>query len=99
MINGLITGAALLQTLFGQTLTIQIVAGLGVAGIVLNSIGTGLSGQGSQIKDVLAMPGVQHIEVNAQANQTLAAIAVDPTVDKISASPATLSRVTATAKG
>ena len=98
IISGLITGAALLQTLFGQDLTLKIVAGLGVAGIVLNSIGAAFSTQTSQIKDVLAMPGVERITVNAQANQPLAAVAIDPAVDKIAPTAAALSAVTQTAK-
>ncbi len=99
IIGGLITGAALLTTLFGQDLTIKIVAGLGIVNIILSSVGTVLSGQGSDIKSVLAMPGVEKITVNSQANQTLATIAVDPTVDKISPTPAAMEQVTKTAEG
>jgi hypothetical protein len=39
------------------------------------------------IRAVLAMPGVEHMEVNARANQTLAALAVDPNVPKIDPEP------------
>ena len=98
IISGLITGAALLQTLFGQDLTLKIVAGLGICGIILNSIGTAFSTQTAQVKDVLDMPGVEHIAVNAQATPALAAIAVDPGVDKISPTQAALATVTQTAK-
>ena len=86
--GGLITGAALLQTLFGQDLTIKIVAGLGIFGIILNSVGAALSGpdsQATQVKNVLAMPGVERIGVNAQATPELAAVAVDPKQPKIGA--------------
>src|SRR5882724_10191409 len=85
VIGGLITGAALLQTLFGQALTIQIVAGLGVANIILSSVGTALSGQGSLVKDVAAMPGVEKVLVNATASPTLASVAVDPAQQKVGA--------------
>jgi hypothetical protein len=96
--GGLITGAALLQTLFGQDLTLKIVAGLGICGIILNSVGAAFSTQTDQVKDVLAMKGVEHIAVNAQANPALAAIAVDPAVDKIAPTQAALATVTQTAK-
>ena len=58
VIGGLTTGAALLQTLFGQALTIQIVAVLGIANIIMGSVGAALSGQASLVRDVAAMPGV-----------------------------------------
>jgi hypothetical protein len=96
--NGLITGAALLQTLFGQDLTLKIVAGLGIGGIILNSVGTAFTTQTSQVKDVLDMPGVEHISVNAQASPALAAVAVDPAIDKIAPTQAALATVTQTAK-
>ena len=94
--GGLITGAALLQTLFGQNLTIQIVAGLGIFGIILNSVGAALSGadsQETQVKNVLAMPGVQNIEVNSRATPALAKLAVDPTQDKIAPTQASEAQV------
>jgi hypothetical protein len=84
--GGLITGAALLQTLFGQDLTIKIVAGLGIFGIILNSIGAAVSGPDSQdvqVKNVLAMPGVSRIGVNENASPALAALATDPAQPKI----------------
>lgn len=81
--GGLITGAALLQTLFGQDLTIKIVAGLGIFGIMLNSIGAAVSGQANLVKDVQAMPGVSKIVVNDQANSALVAVANDPTNTKV----------------
>lgn len=98
--GGLITGAALLQTLFGQDLTLKIVAGLGVLGIIINSVGTALSGQGSLVKDVAAMPGVERITVNAAANQTLATVATDPGLKNIGAvNPVTRETLLDTAKG
>lgn len=99
--GGLITGAALLTTLFGQDLTLKIVAGLGIFGIILNSVGAAFSGpdsQQQQIKNVLAMPGVQHVDVNALASKDLATLAVDPSVNKIAPIPSALDKVTETAK-
>ena len=99
-IGSLITGAALLQTLFGQDLTLKIVAVLGIFNIVLSSVGAALSGQASLVRDVAAMPGVERINVNASANQTLASVAVDPDQKKVGAANPTIMHVLAdTAKG
>ncbi len=46
---------------------------------------------------MLAMPGIEKINVNAAANQTLATIAMDPNVDKIAPTPSALATVTKTA--
>jgi len=85
IVGGLITGAALLTTLFGQELTIKIVAGLGIVNIIIASIGTALSGQANLVQDVAAMPGVSRIAINAEANPTLAAVATDPGQPKVGA--------------
>lgn len=101
-VSGLITGAAFFQTLFGQTITLDIIAGLGLTNIIVSSIGAAISGadsQDTQIKNVLAMPGVQKIDVNEKASPDLAKLAVDPTIDKIGPIPAAEARVAATAKG
>jgi hypothetical protein len=84
--GGLITGAALLQTLFGQDITLKIVAVLGIIGIIINSVGAVVSGpdsQATQVKNVLAMGGVERIDVNAKATPELAALATDPAQPKI----------------
>ena len=86
--GGLITGAALLQTLFGQDITLKIVAVLGIIGIIINSVGAVLSGPDSpatQIKNVAALPGVEQIRVNASATNGVAAAAIDPTQPKVGA--------------
>lgn len=99
IISGLITGAALLNPLFGESLALKIVSVLGILNIMLSSVGTTLSGQGELVKDVLNMKGVEKIDINAQANKTLAQIAVDPTIDKISPTRDAQAAVTATAAG
>lgn len=98
-VSSLITGAALLNPIFGETTSLQIVAVLGIMNLALNSVGTALSGQAQLVKDVAAMPGVSMISVNENANPTLAAVAVDPTQDKVSATRADLDIVTQTARG
>lgn len=98
-ISGLITGAALLQQLVGQTVALQIVAGLGIANIILSSVGTALSGQAGLVKDVAAMPGVDKITVNANATQSLASVAVASDQPKVAASQGSLQEVATIAKG
>lgn len=99
VISGLITGAALLNPLFGESLALKIVSVLGIMNIVLSSVGTAFSGQGNLVRDVLAMPGVEKINIGSQANQTLAQIAVDPAVDRISPTRDAQAAVSATAAG
>jgi hypothetical protein len=97
-VAGLITGAALLNPLFGQALSLKIVAGLGIVNIIVGSVGTALSGQKDTVQEVLDMKGVERIRVNKDANATLAALAMDPTVDKISPTDEARTVVAATAK-
>lgn len=99
VISGLITGAALLQTLFGQDLTIKIVAVLGVGNIILSSIGTAVSGQKSLVNDVAAMPGVERISVNEAASPALAQVATDHTQPKVGPTLAAADAVREIAKG
>lgn len=81
------SGAADLATLFGKTAATSITAAssllAGIGGIFLAVV----TGQGNLIKDVQAMPGIEKITVNAQANPTLAAAAVSlaPENNKIEA--------------
>ncbi len=82
---GLITGAALLQTLFGQDITLKIVAVLGILGIIINSVSGAVNGQANLVKQVAAMPGVEKITVNATANTTLASVATDAAQPKVGA--------------
>ena len=65
----------------------------GIMGVVLAFI----TGQGSMVKEVLAMPGVEKIDVNEKANAVLATIAVDPLQPKIVALPEAMNAVAATA--
>lgn len=91
IIASLITAGALFTTLFGQELTLKIIAVLGLANICLNSIGAALSGQGNLIKDVAAIQGddgkpAVKINVNANAPVALASAAIDPTLKNVGAS-------------
>lgn len=97
-INGALTGAtAQLTDLFGAIIAKDIVSVASLGSAILGGVITSMSGQATQIKNVLAMPGVQHIDVNAAANPTLATIAIDPANPKIAATPEAKAQVTATA--
>jgi hypothetical protein len=89
---------AQLTELFGANIAADIasVCGLisGIAGVFLMAT----TGQSAQVRSVLAMPGIDKITVNAQANTTLASIAVDPGLDKIEPVPSEAAKVTATAR-
>lgn len=99
VLSVLAVSTAQLTDIFGPGPAKAILSVAGLANAVINSILVTLNGQGSTVREVLAMPGVEKINVNAQANKTLADIAVDPTVDKISPTPAAQAAVTATANG
>ncbi len=95
----LTTASAQLTDIFGPNVAKDIVSVAGLLNSTLSGIIAVLTGQSSQIKSVLAMPGVDHITVNAEANSTLATIAVDPSQAKIQPTPAALQQVAETAKG
>ena len=92
-------GSAQMTDLFGQTVAKDIASAASFLSSIISAILMPLTGQSAQIKSVLAMPGVDKIDVNAQANPTLASIAIDRTVDKIAPTPAALIEVTKTAQG
>lgn len=61
----------------------QIAGGASFINGILAAVMAAILGQGSLVKDVQAMPGVEKITVNAAANKELATLAVDPTNSKI----------------
>lgn len=95
----LMVSTSQLTDLFGPTATKSIVSVASLLNSILGATLAVITSQGGQVRDVLAMPGVEKIDVNAKANSTLAAIAVDPTVDKISPTPAAQAQVAAIAQG
>jgi hypothetical protein len=56
---------------------------LGFTSACLGVIGTVVSGIGSQISNVAALPGVDRISVNANATNGIAAAALDPAQSKV----------------
>lgn len=99
ILSVLMVSTSQLNDLFGPAIAKYVVSTAGLLNLILGSVMAALTGQGAMINEVRAMPGVEHIEVNAQANKTLAAIAVDPKADKIAPTPAAMQAVTQTAKG
>jgi hypothetical protein len=98
VINGALAGGVNeLTDLLGPTMAKHVlsvcVIGSGICGGFITMFG----GLGSQVRNVLAMPGVEKIAVNGQANSTLAAIAIDPLQDKSAPTTAAMDKVTATA--
>lgn len=90
--------AAQLTEWFGPTIAHAIISVLGFTQGLIGSWAMALNGQGSLVKQVLAMDGVEKIDINGQANATLAKLAVDKTVDKIAPTTAAMATVEATAK-
>jgi len=90
--------AADLVILFGSNVAKSIGAAssilAGVGGIFLGVV----TGQGSVVKSVQDMPGVEKIVVNKDASAALATLAVDPANLKIEPTPAAQAAVEATAK-
>lgn len=72
----------------------------GFVNTILAAVVAAISGQASMVKEVAAMPGVESIKVNDQANQVLAAVAVDPKIENVeSIDKRTENVVQQTAKG
>lgn len=90
---------AQLTDLFGSGIAKIMISFSSLATTTLSSVLAVISSQGSTVKEVLSMPGIDKISVNSNANQTLAAIAVDPNVDKIAPAADAQSAVEAKAAG
>lgn len=90
VLSVLMVSSAQLTDLMGAGAAKSIVSIAGLVNMILGSVMAAISGtmpQGEQVKQVLAMPGVEKIDVNRNASPELAKLAVDPTVNKISATP------------
>lgn len=112
LLNGVIIGGtSQLTELVGAFATGKLVAFAALGNMFLGGVITMFSGQATQtqnviadphsqealIRAVLAMPGVEKVDVNSKASATLATVAVDPSVNKISPTPAAQAAVEATA--
>lgn len=91
---------AQLTDLFGPTVAKTIISAAGFGNSVLAAVLAVFTGQNGIIKDAQAMPGVEKIVVNDQANKTLANIALDPAALKVEAeSPRVESKLEQISKG
>lgn len=97
-ISGLITAGALFTSLFGETLTLKIIACLGLLNIIMSSVGTALSGIGSSVSDVQSAAAAKTLSPSAQVSVLNAASDVPGTQrivnPSLAADPATSSKVT-----
>lgn len=98
VILGVLVGsAAQLTDLFGASATKTIISLAGLLNSILAGVIGVISSQSGLVKDVQAMPGVEKIVVNAQANKALATLATDPAQDKVETTPGAEAQVNATA--
>jgi hypothetical protein len=101
VISVLMVAGPQLTDLFGAGPAKYIASACGLLNLIINSVMAVLTGtmpQADQVRQVLAMPGVEKLDVNAKASPELARLAVDPNVDKIAPTTAAVAQVTLTAK-
>jgi hypothetical protein len=98
-ISGLITGATFLVTLIGPDATLKLIAGFNMINIIVSAFGSATATQTAQVNDVLAMKGIENIDVNANASKALATLATDPMLPKIGAAPGAQAALVAKAQG
>ena len=99
VLSAIVTSTTYFTDMFGAKIAHEIVGTAGFLNMIVAAVAAIMTGQGQQVKDVLAMPGVDSLTVNARANKTLASIATDPKQDKIMPTAAAASTVAKTAKG
>lgn len=96
----LAAGGATLTQIFGAGMAGKIAASAGFLSSFVNGAIVILTSQTNQVKDVAALPGVERISVNAQANTALAQVATDPAQPKVGATvPEVRTVLQETAKG
>lgn len=100
VLSVLMISGAQLNDLIGSTASKTVVSLAGLLNMILGSVMAAISGQSNLVRDVAAMPGVERISINAQANPTLASVAVDPLQTKVGATtPDVRTVLTEAAKG
>jgi hypothetical protein len=85
VLSALVAASAQLDIIFGPATAKAIISVISLANTVLTSVVVAITGQGSLVRDVAAMPGVARIAVNEQASPALASVAVDPNQPKVGA--------------
>jgi hypothetical protein len=74
-----------LNDIFGQSLAKKIIAVAGLMNGIFGGVLAVLTGQAQMVKDVSNMQGVETVKINAQANPTLARVALDKEVQNVEA--------------
>lgn len=97
ILSVLAVSTANLTDLFGEHVAKAVGSASNLLNAIIAGVLTAVTSQTSMVKDVAAMPGVERIRVNAQADTSLATIAMNPDYAKISATPADAAAVAATA--
>lgn len=85
VLGACIAASSLWTQLFGATTAQVVISLLGLGNTILAGVTYVLTGQAQQVREVAAMPGVERVTVNTQANSTLASVATDPTQSKVGA--------------
>jgi hypothetical protein len=88
-----------LTNIFGAGIANEIVAVAGLLNTVLSSVMAVMTSQGSLVRSVAAMDGVENIDVNRKANKTLANVVLDKNVDKVNAVQSDEAAIKKTAEG
>jgi len=90
VLSALMVANTQLTDLFGAFWTTKITSGAALLNMILGGVVAAVTGpqtQDQQVRNVLAMPGVEPLQINRKATPELAAMAVDPTLPGISAKP------------
>jgi len=98
VLSVLVASTSQLTDLVGPGMTKTVVSIASLLSAILNGVMAVITGQSSQVKAVLAMPGLDKMVINKNAGAMLATLAVDPAQDKIEASPEASAAVQATAR-
>lgn len=99
ILSVLVVSTAQLAEIFGSGIAKSIVSVAGLFNATLNAVLVAITGQGATFNEVRQMEGVENIFVNADANKTLASIAVDPAVNNVGPAPHARPALEATARG
>lgn len=97
VISVLAVSTVQLTDVFGAGPAKAIASVCGLLNMILTSVLAAISGQGSLVRDVQSMEGVESIVVNKNANSTLAGLAIDPLQTKVEVKPGAEAEVNATA--
>ena|ERR1700679_2991026 len=97
IITGLITAGALFTTLFGETVTLKIIASLGIINIIVGTISSTLTTDASAVSDASNVTGVEPIQINEKASKAIATMAVDQNIKNITAATDAIEAVQAKA--